>query len=196
MRINPLERNIDNEASLLAAFAKGNHEAASKVFAQNYKIVKGWLLKAGCNEHDAEDLFQESLMVLYGKAQNAEFMLQCSINTYLMSVCKHLWFKKANKSKTNPIIADADEHHSDSMQMQYSIHVAEHEERELHYKKLEQALDALGEPCKKLIKAYYHHDMSMQQIASAFGYTSADNAKTQKYKCLTRLKKLFYNHDK
>ena len=32
----------------------------------------------------------------------------------------------------------------------------------------------------------------MIEIASFFGYTNADNAKNQKYKCLMRLKKLFF----
>jgi hypothetical protein len=32
----------------------------------------------------------------------------------------------------------------------------------------------------------------MPEIAEFFGYTNADNAKTQKYKCLVRLKKLFF----
>ena len=33
----------------------------------------------------------------------------------------------------------------------------------------------------------------MQELAREFGYTNADNAKNQKYKCLVRLKKLFFN---
>jgi hypothetical protein len=33
----------------------------------------------------------------------------------------------------------------------------------------------------------------MQEIAINFGYTNTDNAKTQKYKCLNRLRKLFFN---
>jgi hypothetical protein len=32
----------------------------------------------------------------------------------------------------------------------------------------------------------------MPEIAASFGYTNAENAKTQKYKCLMRLKKLFF----
>jgi hypothetical protein len=35
--------------------------------------------------------------------------------------------------------------------------------------------------------------MGMQELAAAFGYTNADNAKNQKYKCLMRLKKLFFS---
>jgi hypothetical protein len=33
----------------------------------------------------------------------------------------------------------------------------------------------------------------MQEIAADFGYTNPDNAKTQKYKCLMRLKKIFFS---
>lgn len=74
----------------------------------------------------------------------------------------------------------------------YEDEIKVHEERESHYSQLNQALNQLGEPCASLLRAFYTQDKSMQQIASEFGYTNPDNAKTQKYKCLTRLRKLFY----
>ena len=36
----------------------------------------------------------------------------------------------------------------------------------------------------------------MQDIAAVFGYTNAENAKNQKYKCLVRLKRLFFSQYK
>jgi len=57
---------------------------------------------------------------------------------------------------------------------------------------MEAALAKVGEPCKSLLEAYYIHKKNMNEIAGSFGYTNADNAKTQKYKCLVRLKKLFF----
>ena len=36
----------------------------------------------------------------------------------------------------------------------------------------------------------------MNEITEKFGYTNSDNAKTQKYKCLTRLKRIFFTHYK
>jgi len=56
------------------------------------------------------------------------------------------------------------------------------------------AMQLLGEPCKTIIEDFYIHNRSMQQICENFGYTNSDNAKTQKYKCLQRLKKLFFQH--
>ena len=57
---------------------------------------------------------------------------------------------------------------------------------------MENACNKIGEPCKSLLEAYYIQKKSMPEIAEHFGYTNADNAKTQKYKCLVRLKKIFF----
>jgi len=61
---------------------------------------------------------------------------------------------------------------------------------------MEKSLKNLGEPCKSLLEAYYHQKKNMVEIAASFGYTNADNAKNQKYKCLMRLKKLFSQYKK
>jgi DNA-directed RNA polymerase specialized sigma24 family protein len=61
---------------------------------------------------------------------------------------------------------------------------------------MERAMGSLGEPCKSLLEAFYMQKRSMQEIASTFGYTNSENAKNQKYKCLMRLKKLFFSQYK
>ena len=50
----------------------------------------------------------------------------------------------------------------------------------------------LGEPCNTIISDFYLYDASMQDICEKFGYTNPDNAKNQKYKCLVRLKRIFF----
>ena len=71
-----------------------------------------------------------------------------------------------------------------------------HEKRQQDFSIMETAMSKIGEPCKSLLEAYYIQKKQMQQIADEFGYTNADNAKTQKYKCLVRLKKLFFDQYK
>jgi DNA-directed RNA polymerase specialized sigma24 family protein len=67
-----------------------------------------------------------------------------------------------------------------------------HEKHNADFLIMENALNKIGEPCKSLLEAYYLQKKNMLEIAADFGYTNADNAKTQKYKCLVRLKKLFF----
>ena len=70
--------------------------------------------------------------------------------------------------------------------------VEEYLKKDQEFAMMEKAIGSLGEPCKSLIEAFYIQKRNMQDIANQFGYTNADNAKNQKYKCLMRLKKLFF----
>jgi DNA-directed RNA polymerase specialized sigma24 family protein len=71
--------------------------------------------------------------------------------------------------------------------------IEEHEKRNAAFAIMDRAMSSLGEPCKSLLEGYYIQKKDMQQLAEMFGYTNADNAKNQKYKCLMRLKKLFFS---
>jgi RNA polymerase sigma factor (sigma-70 family) len=190
-----VQSHTNTEQQLLAALAQGEREATEQIYRQNYRIINGWLLKNGGSATDADDLFQEAMVVLFSKAQSEEFRLTCSVGTYLFAISKHLWYKKLQRKSKDPIAlldnTGNDDEENDSG-IAYEEDIDAHEEREAHYNQLDEALEQIGEPCRSILKAYYHQDKSMQEIAADFGYTNTDNAKTQKYKCLTRLKKIFH----
>jgi RNA polymerase sigma factor (sigma-70 family) len=184
---------LNTEQQLLAALADGQRVATEQIYRQNYHIVSGWLIKNGGSSTDAADLFQEAMVVLFGKAQEEDFRLTCSIGTYLFAISKHLWYKKLQRQSREPVaLHDNTGDEDEDGGLAYEDDVNAHTERETHYEQLDAALEQIGEPCRSLLKAYYHKDKSMQEIAAEFGYTNPDNAKTQKYKCLARLRKIFY----
>ena len=188
-----MQSPINTEQHLLAALAAGDRATTERIYQQNFHIVNGWLVKNGGSSADAADVFQEAMVVLFGKAEDENFRLTCSIGTYLFAVSKHLWYKKLQRQSREPSFLQHDAGAEDEdMGVAYDDDINVHQEREVHYEQLNTSLDQLGEPCRSLLKAFYHHDKSMQEIAADFGYTNPDNAKTQKYKCLTRLRKLFY----
>lgn len=184
---------IHTEQELLAAFASGDRAATAKIYSQHYNIINGWLLKNGGASNDAADIFQEAMVILFEKAQLEDFRLTCKIGTYLFAISKHLWYKKVQKQQKQPGYLPDNAGADEDIDWAYEDDINVQQEREAHYQQLNNALDQLGEPCRSLLKAFYHQDKSMQMIAAEFGYTNPDNAKTQKYKCLTRLRKLFYN---
>lgn len=188
-----MQSPVNIEQQLLAALAAGEREATEQIYRQNFTIISGWLIKNGGSAADAADLFQEAMVVLFGKAQDEEFRLSCKIGTYLFAISKHLWYKKLQRQSKEPVpLLDNIGDGEDDNGIAYEDDLNAHREREAHYEQLDAALDQLGEPCRSLLRAYYHHDKSMQEIAASFGYTNPDNAKTQKYKCLARLRKIFY----
>jgi len=184
---------INTEQHILTELAAGDRAATERVYRQHFPIISKWIVGHGGLEEDTADIFQEAMVILFEKAQSEDFRLTCRIGTYLFAVSKHLWYKKLQSQQIAPGYLPDNTGLDEGRDWAYEDDVKIHEEREVHYELLNNALDQLGEPCRSLLKAFYHQDKSMQQIAAEFGYTNPDNAKTQKYKCLTRLRKIFYS---
>jgi RNA polymerase sigma factor (sigma-70 family) len=178
---------LEQENSLIKGLASNNKQAIESIYKDNYTVIQSFILNNNGTVDEARDVFQEAMIVLYEKAVTGSFELTCQLRTYIFSVCRRLWLKRLQQM--NRFANNADN---------IAETVAVEEELEAHEKHnndfilMETAMNKIGEPCKSLLDAYYIQKKHMQQIATEFGYTNADNAKTQKYKCLMRLKKLFF----
>ncbi|HWY34443.1 MAG TPA: sigma-70 family RNA polymerase sigma factor [Nitrosopumilaceae archaeon] len=175
-------------------FIQGLKSNDDVIMTALYKKYFGVILKHILNnsgtEEEAQDIYQESIIVLYQNVQKTSFTLNCALQTYIYSVARRLWLKQLNK---NAHVYKLDDKFSyDDEPADISSEVLEHEQRELQIMKMAESLEALGEPCKTLIQDFYVNQLSMEDIAEKFGYTNAYNAKNQKYKCLQRLKRLFF----
>ncbi|RYD59344.1 MAG: sigma-70 family RNA polymerase sigma factor [Sphingobacteriales bacterium] len=183
---------MHTEEQLLTELAAGKRSATELIYRQHYNTITKWIKGNNGSEDDASDIYQEAMVVLYEKAQNEDFRLTCKIGTYLFAISKNLWYKKIEQYQKMPVRLPDSAGQDDRMDWAADGDISAHREREAYYTQLNAALDKLGEPCSSLLKAFYHKDKSMQDIAADFGYTNSENAKTQKYKCLTRLRKLFF----
>jgi len=189
-----VQYSLNSEQQLLEGLAVNDRRATEQVYRDNYKPVQAWIQARGGTADDGEDVFHEAMVILFQKAQQEEFRLTCKIGTYLVAVAKFIWYKKLQQQQRQPdFLLSEEAWEAAGPQHAYEDDLKVQEERETHFDQLSIAMEELGEPCRSLLKAFYHEDRSMQEIAALFGYTNPDNAKTQKYKCLTRLKKLFYN---
>jgi RNA polymerase sigma factor (sigma-70 family) len=179
-----------NEQLLLQGLAVNDKKATETIYKQHYNMVQAMIVNNNGSTDDAKDIFQEAMIVLYEKVTSGHFELNCQIKTYLYSVCRRLWLKRLMHQSKYTLTDDDHEHVAVEEDME------EHEKRDTEFNMMEKAINSLGEPCKSLLDAYYMQKKSMQDIAASFGYTNADNAKNQKYKCLMRLKKLFFTQYK
>ena len=179
--------NYFKEAELLKGLSINDKESIEQIYKDNYSIIQQLVINNNGTEDDARDVFQEALIVLYQNAKLENFHLNCQIKTYLYSVCRRLWLKKLQYNKRFEVLVDNKE---EIVPVEEDFEV--HEKLDKQYGVMKLAMGKIGEPCKSLLEAFYVHHKNMQDIASFFGYTNADNAKNQKYKCLMRLKKLFF----
>lgn len=180
------EANLEQELLLLKGLAKNDKKATETIYRSNFNVIQAMILNNNGDEDDAKDIFQESMVVLFEKSRLADFELTCSIKTFLYSVARRLWLKKlASNNKTIS-------HHEEIDIVSVDEDLEVHEKKDAEYELMQQSISKLGEPCKSILEAFYFKKQNMQEIAENFGYTNAENAKNQKYKCLMRLKKLFF----
>lgn len=179
------------ESSLLEGLARNDRQAIESIYSRHFGTIQSLIINNNGSSHDARDVFQEAIIVLYEKSKTPGFEMNCQIKTYLYSVCRRLWLKKL--SQTNRYIPEINGL-EDVIPVEDEIEAQE--QRNNEFDMMDKALGGLGEPCKSLLEAFYLQKKSMSEIASAFGYTNPENAKNQKYKCLMRLRKLFFNEYK
>jgi RNA polymerase sigma factor (sigma-70 family) len=175
----------DNE--VVFGILNNSETVLKRVYVAYFPMVLQLIINNNGTADDAKDIYQEAIIVLYNKIKSGNFELTSKLKTFLYSVCRKLWLKRL--SQMNRYGGDIKD---------FQDHIPEvddsdlHSERDIQFTKMEGALKLLGEPCKTIIEDFYIHNHSMQDICERFGYTNTDNAKTQKYKCLQRLKKLFF----
>jgi RNA polymerase sigma factor (sigma-70 family) len=180
-----------SEKVLLQGLARNDKKAVETIYKDNYSTIQSLIINNNGSADDAKDIFQEAMIVLYEKARSGSFELNCQIKTYLYSVSRRLWLKRLQQSSRY----SGDIGHAEST-VPVEEDIEEHSRRDQEFEMMEKAIGNLGEPCKSLLEAFYLQKKNMQEIAANFGYTNAENAKTQKYKCLIRLKKIFFTHYK
>lgn len=158
------------------------------LYKKYYNLVLKYVVNNSGNSEAAADIYQETIIVLYENAQKPGFELNCQLQTFIFSIAKRLWLKQLrNNGHTLRLKEDEEEEVVD-----VSEELSDHLKKESDIEKMNACMEELGEPCKTLLKDFYVYKLSMEEISEKFGYTNADNAKTQKYKCLQRLKRNFF----
>ncbi len=186
------KRALLTDDELLIGLADGSDDALKQLYRRYFPMVLHLVTGNSGSEDEAKDVYQETLIVLYEKVRSGSFELHCQLKTYIYSVGRRLWLKQlAHKSRF--ILNDIETPVTDLIAVgQLSDDLTDHEERDRQFDLMADSLERLGEPCRTLLEDFYIRHLNMQDITEKFGYTNADNAKTQKYKCLMRLKRLFF----
>jgi RNA polymerase sigma factor (sigma-70 family) len=178
---------LPNEKDLIIGLLKNDNRSVSKIYKETYPLIHSLIINNNGDADDVKDVLQESIVVLFEKAKEPEFELTCKISTYIYSVARRIWLKKLQLAAKKTTIAD---HIEETVAVEDDLE--QHQTTNLQLTYMHDALIKIGEPCKSLLEGYYFNKQNMQDLALKFGYTNAENAKNQKYKCLVRLKKMFF----
>ena len=164
----------------IPAILSGDRALVARMYAQLFPAIRQIVKDHVGTEEDAKDVFQDTVIVIYEKAQMPEFQLTSKFSTFFIGVGRNIWMtrrqKKSNQELTIP--EDAKYMPDDSL----NIDLLQVERGKLFYKALRQ----LGEDCQKLLQLFFEK-RSMEEIAKEMGFASEGYARVRKSQCKDRL---------
>jgi RNA polymerase sigma factor (sigma-70 family) len=139
---------------------------------------------------DAEDIFQDGLVILFRKFSKGSGKLSCSLKTYFYAVCKNIWMQRLVRTKKLVYREDVE---VNERTMMYNLRDEELREDNLVRMRLLQThfLD-LPKDCQKLLLMFLDK-MPLKEIAKEMGVSGDKYVKTRKYACKNLLRKKIMN---
>ncbi len=180
---------IDREQRLLELIRAGDRAGLERLYDDTRRPIVTHVTRNGGSADEAEDILQESVVIVWEKVRSPGFTLAAKLGTYTFAVASRLWLRRLARRRREPsleidpdgIAADAPETSEDDRE---------------RVEAMRQAFDRLGEPCRTLLLLYYWEQLSMADVAVHMGFANADVAKAKKYQCKEQLRGLMTGHDR
>lgn len=175
---------LTTDSRILDLIRKGDEEAFVLLYKSNRNAIRAYVSRNHGDADDAEDMLQEALIVLWKRVRTGRFEYSAKLSTFIYAIVKNMWTRElARKWREQPTTEDV-EFVSEDPSVLDDIVQSEQAER------MREALNRLGNPCKKVLMLYYWEELSMEEIAKAMGFANAETAKSKKYQCKEMLKKI------
>jgi len=158
-----------------------NNDILTFVYKEYYPFIKKYILNNNGNKQDAEDIFQETIVMIYRKVEEGQLSLDCSLKTYIYSVCRILWLKEL---ETRKLIRNNDPELKNIVDPEVNFYL---ENGDLEKKKLiQEHLMHLKENCRQILTLFYA-GVPSDEITEILGMSSTANTRQKKNRCKEKL---------
>ncbi|MBO9701665.1 MAG: sigma-70 family RNA polymerase sigma factor [Sporocytophaga sp.] len=158
-----------------------DNEAFERLYHYYFPAILSFIKRNKGNEADAEDIFQEAVLVLIQKIRQPDFILTSALKTYLFAISKNLWLKKLRANKLSTY---------DNLEIcQNDVELPFEESEKSRDQKLAGWLKKITENCQKILMAIFFYKEPMDNLIKKMGWKNKHTAANQQYKCIQQLKK-------
>jgi len=180
-------RNLtDNELLQILRSDAAPDEAIRQLYRSQFGITKAYINQNNGSDEDAEDIFQEVILVFIELVKKDKFRGESSISTFLYAITRNTWLNELKKRGRSKLRDEKFEKAKDNTEMDISHYMVN---RELKTQ-LMRLIDSLGETCKKILLAFYYDNLAIKEILQNLQYENEQVVRNKKYKCLKQLEQM------
>jgi RNA polymerase sigma factor (sigma-70 family) len=166
-----------------------------------YYIQKAWfpsvsyyIRTCGGTVDDAKDIIMDAILALVQNIQEGRYQLKpdVKLKTYFIQICRNKWKDHLKKyARVKAIGLSLWEIDNEFIEMAADAPDELLSERQ---KVVVSIFQKVTDTCKKVLSYFYYDNLSHEEIASRMGYNNANTSKTQKMKCLRKLRSAVMNY--
>jgi len=171
----------------LRAFQRNDQQGMRRFYNENLDKCRRLVNRLGGSDDQALDVMQSAMLILFTNVRNGKYkhLPGAKFETYFLQICKFIWIdvKRSVHYRAVGSVNQVEdlELEDGSLSKQDILEMQDRQSL------LEEFMRSLDERCKGILKAFYWNNDPLAEIAARFGL-SAGSAKTQKYRCLQKLR--------
>jgi RNA polymerase sigma factor (sigma-70 family) len=173
------EISFTNEPYLIQEIQAGNQKALQYLYKQHFGMIENLIRKNNGSGEDAQEIYQEAMLVVYDKLQKKDFQLSCSLKTYIYSVCRNMWMYQLRKNEQN-------QSRFNDFEQFIPVEAETPDENPEYEMMLGEVMNLIDDKCRQLLELFYYHNLSLEIIAEKLGYNNSNTAKSKKNKCMEK----------
>jgi RNA polymerase sigma factor (sigma-70 family) len=179
-----------NKKIFLAIKQRDNKAIFTLLYQNYYTMVKAIVKKYNGSNDDADDVFQEMLIILIREIENGRIDEQKDLKNYLYTIAKNLYLNILKKQAKQQSLDDVPESLTEDMDVKSHIELQQSETLILDI------IKQLGNTCYELLKAIIFENKKQEEIAKQLGLSDSNVVKTYKNRCKNKLITLLQNKPK
>jgi RNA polymerase sigma factor (sigma-70 family) len=136
-----------------------------RYLSENYMpMIRLMVLQNGGDNDDAQDIFQDGLIIMLEKIDSGDFTLTCKFKTYLYCVCENLWKSVLNKRKS------AQNYFARREESDIEKDFSEQMDRNIYEDIFRDVFNSLDQGSRSILQMYWQN-IPPQKIAEKLGFT-------------------------
>lgn len=168
-----------SDEEIVAGLRKRDNRVLQYIYKNTFNPVKQLILNNAGSENDAEDIFQDALIIVFKKLkEDQKFVLTSAFTTYIYSISRLLWLKNLRnikKIEIDPLNRDLEE----KIEFEPPSPVQDQDLRMAIYQR---TLLQIPEDCQNILRLTAQ-DLTSLEIARQLGFRSEGYVRKRRHFC-------------
>ena len=177
MEACPVKRLTEEE--IITGLRKRDNRVLQYIYKNSFNAVKQLVVHNAGSDSDAEDIFQEALIIIFKKLRDDDdFKLTANFTTYIYSIARLIWLKhlkQIKKIEIDPLNRDMEER----IEFEEPLPV---EDKDLRMAIYQRTLSQIPEDCQKILRLTAE-DVTSREIARRLGFRSEGYVRKRRHFC-------------